>query len=247
MQDPLALDPIAAYDFRKGQGDTIASLAPDEDDSLTLTLGDAIDREARPPRQGILGPVAPPGQGGARWSQEGLVIEGGRVAAKTYGPAAWLTETLVDAGALSMEFVGSPRDTEQNGPARMVSLSVDPYNRNLTLGQEADRYVLRLRTTDTDANGTPNIETPPGTVRPELQHVMATYDGGVARVYVDGELAVEEDRDGSLESWNGDYPLVIANEADLERQWRGTVALASIYDRAFTNDEVTGRADAWLA
>jgi len=233
---------LAAYRFVGGAGgfvqDVVGALAGDA--TLDLSLGDALDRQ---PKEGILGPIVPPGGAGpAEWTEDGLRVYGPRVAAATAGPATRLLQALMATNELTLEVVCTPANDEQSGPARIVSLSADPYNRDFTFGQEKDRYVLRLRTTATDANGTPNIETPPGAVRPERQHIAATSTAGKVILYVDGEQVATADRPGDFSTWDQAFPLQFANEATLDRQWGGTLTFAAIYGRALSPDEIAARA-----
>ena len=82
-----------------------------------------------------------------------------------------------------------PRDTLQNGPARIVSFSRDPYHRNLTLAQEGRRLILRFRTPATGENGRrPDLKSPGVLDAGRPVTIVAGYDGRVARLHVDGQL-----------------------------------------------------------
>ena len=79
-------------------------------------------------------------------------------------------------------------NAHQNGPARLMSFSADQFNRNFDLGQEDARLVFRVRTTITGPNGMhPHVETSPILVAQRPILVVATFDGAVSRVYVDGQ------------------------------------------------------------
>ncbi len=79
-------------------------------------------------------------------------------------------------------------NAHQNGPARLMSFSTDQFNRNFDLGQEDARLVFRVRTTITGPNGMhPHVETSPILVAQRPILVVATFDGAVSRVYVDGQ------------------------------------------------------------
>lgn len=79
---------------------------------------------------------------------------------------------------------------DQIGPAVIVGLAPDQRHRNLELGQEQNRIILRVRT---PVNG---VHADEWIVRSEPVvpvgrpiDVLATYDGTVARVYLDGHLS----------------------------------------------------------
>src|SRR5690606_38983357 len=73
-----------------------------------------------------------------------------------------LIKAVTESGALTIEAWIRPADTSQAGPARIVTLSKDTGARNFTLGQKADAYEVRFRTTTTSANGAPPLSSPGG-------------------------------------------------------------------------------------
>ena len=91
----------------------------------------------------------------------GLAIRGDVVIASA-SPATKIIEASKASGELTIEAWIKPATTLQSGPARIVTLSRDPQQRNFTLGerlwdkQPTDVYDVRLRTTTTDANGRPS-------------------------------------------------------------------------------------------
>ena len=80
-------------------------------------------------------------------------------------------------------------DETQDGPARIVSFSTDPFNRNFDLGQEGRRFVFRVRTPVSGANGQDHrAESTPILRARSPTTIVASYDGRVSRIYVDGRL-----------------------------------------------------------
>lgn len=73
---------------------------------------------------------------------------------KTAQPAAALSRKLQHAGEFSLYLAVSSNDTNQSGPARIMSLSYGTINHNLVIGQEGTDLQLRLRTpiTGSDAS-----------------------------------------------------------------------------------------------
>ena len=160
-------------------------------------------------------------------------------------PATSLNQTIMAAGAVSFEAWLTPATTNQSGPARIVSLSADPANRNLTLshGQwgslPADVINVRLRTSTQDLNGQPDLVSPAGSLTGGRQHVVYTRDNlGTARIYLDGSLAATGTADGDLGNWNPAYPLGLGGEADGTRNWLGDLHLAAVYSRALDPADV---------
>jgi hypothetical protein len=66
---------------------------------------------------------------------------------RTEKPAARLIDTIKQSGSVTLEAWIRPADLKQNGPARIVTLSRNPNERNFTLGQDGDKVEVRLRTT----------------------------------------------------------------------------------------------------
>ncbi len=87
---------------------------------------------------------------------------------------------------ITVEAWVTPANTTQAGPARIVTQSLDGFNRNFTLGQNGAAYQFRLRTTTNGLNGT-TVTLDGGVVQSSQQHVVATRDAaGNAFLYVDG-------------------------------------------------------------
>lgn len=80
-------------------------------------------------------------------------------------------------------------DLAQQGPARIVSFSADPFHRNFDLGQQGRTLVFRVRTAVTGENGERGrTETSPILEAGRVISVVGSYDGSVARIFVDGRL-----------------------------------------------------------
>jgi len=135
-------------------------------------------------------------------------------------------------------------NTAQDGPARMVSYSQDTAVRNFTLGQNAIYYLLRNRSANTGANGTPALEALDPQVDTVLQHVVMTFDAASGRkVYINGQLAIEENTADSLD-WLDNQILVVGNEVTNDRLWQGIFRLVAIHNKSLTSAEVQQNFDA---
>jgi hypothetical protein len=105
-----------------------------------------------------------------------------------------LYQTLVNHSRLTLLVQMQTNNLEQTGPARIVTYSLDPVNRNFTLGQIRDTLTLRLRTPGSGLNGAnPALYTGPVLSLHHPSLVAAVYDGRFSRLYVDGKLASEVD------------------------------------------------------
>ncbi|MDP1562020.1 MAG: DUF1553 domain-containing protein [Pirellulaceae bacterium] len=145
---------------------------------------------------------------------------------------------LKSAQEFSLEVWLTSANSAQQGPARIVTLSLDSGQRNLTLGQHDNSFDVRLRTTKTDSNGLPSTRTEAGTVSSAKTHVVVTFRQGVVKIFVNGRLSVEQNLGGDLSNWSDDYRLAIGDEISGDRTWRGDVHLAALYKRAISADEV---------
>jgi len=154
-------------------------------------------------------------------------------------PAKKIVDTVKQSGELTIEAWVKPQDDRQGGPARIVSLSVDPGHRNFTLGQDGNKYDVRVRTSATGENGIPSTSTPAGTVKAELTHVVFTRDQtGRAQIYLNGNSQVSAQVTGDLAGWSDDFRLSLANELTGDRPWAGELHLVAVYGRALTAEEV---------
>ncbi len=216
----------AIYDFREGTGTTIrdrSGLQPALD--LTLVSG-ALERL--------------PGRG--------IGLRQGSLLA-TAAPATRLSREIQQTQALTVEaWVKPAQVAPAQTPARIVTLSTDINQRNFTLGQSNNQYVMRLRTTTTGLNGTePVVEG--GSVNPnQLTHLVYTRDrAGNAVLYVNGQRQQRGQISGNLSNWNETYRLALGNELtgdgqrpaqEGQRPWLGEYHLVALYNRALSAEEV---------
>ena len=106
--------------------------------------------------------------------------------------AARLFPEAIRRGQLTILAWIRTADTDQRGPARIVTYSRDALQRNFLLGVEGRQVVFRLRTPATGPNGSdPEAYTPPVLEAGRATFVVATYDGNYSRIYVDGRLLAD--------------------------------------------------------
>lgn len=154
-------------------------------------------------------------------------------------PATRLLQAVSRTGEATIEAWVQTADLNQNGPARIVTLSKDTGERNLTLGQEKNTFEVRFRTSGTTGNGSPSLTSRENAVTTDLLHVAYTRNrAGRARLYLNGQLAAEETILGNLSNWNPAYFLAIGNELSNDRPWLGTFHLVAIYNRALSSAEI---------
>ena len=154
-------------------------------------------------------------------------------------PAAKVFNAVRRSGEITIEAWVHPANANQDGPARMVTLSGGSSERNFTLGQEGDKVDVRLRTTKTSGNGIPSLNSPGRSLAPRLTHIVYTRNrGGRARLFLNGKQQAEKRVSGAMANWNGKYRLALANELSSDRPWLGTFHLVAIYSRDLLVGEV---------
>lgn len=184
----------------------------------------------------------------ARWlSGGGLALDRETVIASRT-PATQIIEACRQSDELTIEAWIKPTSLEQVGPARIVSLSTDPYHRNFTLAHETAQpgtdgsrafFVARLRTTGADLNGLPEIRTASGIVEANLMHVAYTrLASGRAQIYVDGVHRASLTVPGVFSGWDDEYQFYLGNEETMDRPWLGEYHLVAIYNRALASREI---------
>ncbi|MBE9159639.1 hypothetical protein IQ265_22795 [Nodosilinea sp. LEGE 06152] len=208
----------ALYDFREGTGNAIrdqSGLQPALD--LTLVNG-AIAR--LPQSQGIA------------LQQPSLLA--------TSGPATRLSQAIQRSQSLTVEaWVKPAQVTYSQLPARIVTLSANTDNRNVTLGQGNNKYVTRLRTTTTRSNGDAKVLEAGQVSLNQLTHLVYTRDrAGVATFYINGQPQQSAAIDGDLSNWDAAFRLALGNELTGDRPWLGEYHLVAIYNRALSGEEV---------
>jgi uncharacterized protein (DUF1800 family) len=204
---------IAFYPFDEGAGEMVNDLSGYQS-PLNLGIG-----------------------GDTAWLTDRNGVALGRKSRLFSEPADKLHQAITGTGEFSFEVWAKPGNLTQGGPARLVTISQDGYKRNVTLGQQGARAEVRLRTTEGTDNGSPYLRME-NTFEEKSQHLVVTYGGGILSLYRDGVLLKAEPREGVLSNWDAAYPLLVGNEANTERDWRGEVYLLAIYNRALSDAEV---------
>ncbi|MEM9800190.1 MAG: LamG domain-containing protein [Planctomycetota bacterium] len=215
---------LALYDFEEAFGDTIFDSGG---------VGAPLNLRVADPSK-------------TTWIPGGLRLDSATIV-ESMGSAGKINDALRSSGELTFELWIEPSSLDQEGPARVMSLSDGAYSRNLTIGQGLwngqpnDTYSARLRTQTTDLNGDPMLIAPSGVARAELQHVVFTFStDGTGSLFVDGSMVASHNPGPNLGSWDAGFKLAFGNEIGTDRAWLGSLHLAAVYDRALSRGEVTG-------
>jgi hypothetical protein len=142
--------------------------------------------ESEPPLDLVL-----PEPGPSTWMPDDRSIAiTGPILIQSEGGAGTICRTIRAAGEFTVEVEVAISDTAQRGPARIVSISASPVQRNFTVGQHLGDIEFRVRTPRTGPNGTRvRCRTSGHPLTPGWHHIVASCGQGVLRIYVDGQEA----------------------------------------------------------
>lgn len=105
---------------------------------------------------------------------------------ETAYPVNYLSKRISKTSEFTISTTVATADTNQSGPARIISISNDNLRRNFTVGQQRTDLNLRLRTPLTGENGVDLILNFPNIfVDTKPHHLIITYSRATIQVYVD--------------------------------------------------------------
>jgi hypothetical protein len=165
---------------------------------------------------------------GAERLNDGILRFGAPGIARTETPPEWLKEATLSNRLVVFLRVRS-LDLSQTGPARIFTVSEDPWHRNITLGQDGDSLVVRLRTPGTDANGQPERVISKVFSDARWVEISLAIMPGRIRVEIDGRVALDDGlHDRPLEYFDATYRLALGNELTTNRPWLGEIKHATV-------------------
>jgi Concanavalin A-like lectin/glucanases superfamily len=212
-------DTIAKYEFETGTGYTAydtSGIDPSAD--LTIT-------------------------GNVTWAGGwGITVGAGGKAQATTSASSKLYSMIQATGEFSIEAWVAPALVAAD-KSFMVSYSGGDTTRNFTLGQTNQDYDFMLRSSNSDLNGMPQLQTPDAAMllQASLQHVVLTYDPVNGRqIYVNGVNAKVPDpqKGGTISNWDSTFALVLGNEVSGDDSWQGLIKFVAIHSRALTSAQI---------
>ncbi len=138
---------------------------------------------------------------------------------------------------LSLEVTARTTSVDQRGPARLVTYSADPYDANVTLGQQGDTLVVRLRRPGSSPVGAPPFLVPG--VFSTAQDIPFRVDVSTTRlsVSVDGRSVLDRELDADpFATWRSDFAVALGNEVTGERPWLGELRTVRLTSDDLTHD-----------
>jgi hypothetical protein len=212
-------DTIAKYEFQTGSG-YVAYDTSGVDPSADLTI-----------------------TGNVTWAGGwGLTFGAGGKAQSTTQGSSKLYNLIQATGEFSVEAWVAPALVAAKN-SYMVSYSGSDTTRNFTLAQTNQDYDFMLRSSNSDLNGMPQLQTPDSTMalQASLQHVVLTYDPVNGRqIYVNGvnQNIADPQKGGTISNWDSTFALVLGNEVSGDDSWQGLIKFVAVHSRAMTPAQV---------
>lgn len=211
-----APQPLVLYEFKENSGSTIRDVSNN---------AERIDLNINKPSA-------------VRWTQGGLKVVQ-PVIIRSSKPARQLASTCRDSGELTIDMTVTPANVQQDGPARILTMSSGTLSRNFTVGQgqwrhrPKDVFDIRLRTSETNTNGEPSLVSSRGAVTTAKTHLFYTRQSdGTTQLFVNGNKVATGRVLGDLKGWYAGFSLLLANEASGNRPWLGTYHRVAVYCEA---------------
>ena len=172
----------------------------------------------------------------------GITVGAGGKAQATTSASSKLYNLIQATGEFSIEAWVAPALVAAD-KSYMVSYSGGDTTRNFTLGQTNQDYDFIMRSSNSDLNGMPQLQTPDAAMllQASLQHVVLTYDPVNGRqIYVNGVNAGVPDaqKGGTISNWDSTFALVLGNEVSGDDSWQGLIKFVAIHSRALTSAQV---------
>jgi len=105
---------------------------------------------------------------------------------RSHTPTTNLFRRLADTSQFTLSLMVTTTNLDQTGPARIVTLSANPFYRNFMVGQDGSDLIIRLRTPATGENGTkPELAIPNIFTDTQPHHLVILYNGATLDAYID--------------------------------------------------------------
>jgi hypothetical protein len=173
-----------------------------------------------PPRQDVK-------NGAVRTDDHALQFRSAGIAHTAHVPT-WLA-TAIESSAFHVSLEVRALREEQLGPARIFTLSLDPYLRNLTVGQERSDLIVRMRNPSTSINGMPSYVIKNLFGSPGWHQIDVSITPTSISIQVDSDVVRTVCLpDSSLSEWSPHYRLALGNELTGNRAWLGDIRKAVV-------------------
>ncbi|UCH14225.1 MAG: fibronectin type III domain-containing protein [Bacteroidales bacterium] len=162
-------------------------------------------------------------------------------------PATKVVNACKITNEITLEAWIKPSMFSSFNPANILSISNNSDDIGTTLAQEhisdmnkVFKYLIRLKTEATATNGEPILYSGDELSYLSLHHLVYVKNSdGIERLYINGKETASGIRPEGLENWDNSYYLTLGNDPDLNSPWNGTFYTVAIYNKAFTEGQIT--------
>lgn len=223
-EPPAAPDPATASDLSNQAGPPLLAL---DLTGATSTVVRGVGLDGAPV---LLDVTASSDARAGEPPADGMTFDGGTVAVRSQQPVTGLIDAVDESEAFTITMVFTPETLDQEGPARLLTISegTQPADMNLQLGLQHGWLSLRIRSACDIWNWMALSPLPQGEVR-----LAVTYDNGMVDAYINGRHTGHAELDGAdIGSWEPARRLVVGNEVTLNRGFVGIIRCLAIRDVA---------------
>ncbi len=160
---------------------------------------------------------------------DGLRLNGPSLIRTTLG-ANSLNKAVRSAQSMTVEMWIDPANLASSEQTLLQLAPSSPGNQNLSLSQSSTSLRTALRTSMTNALGTPAQVANAAIADGLHQVVYVRRPSGGVEVYVDGTMIWSDNRAGSLAAWGAGYALALGNNIARTSPWTGDLFLMAVYD-----------------
>ena len=173
----------------------------------------------------------------------------GRGILRSPGRPDWLREAI-DTNTVRIDLEVAPAPAQQQGPARILTVSKDHYLRNLTIAHDGYDVHIRLRRDADTPNGVAPFIIPDVFREPGARTIRTTVQPGQIRAWIDGQLQLDAPLpETPMSFWDPTFSLALGNEFTWRRPWTGRISRAELHLPSQTIDLLSGsevkRPSAW--
>lgn len=159
-------------------------------------------------------------------SAEGYKFKGPGIAYSNM-PPEWV-KTAIDSSPLEIDLEIRAARKRQFGPARIFTLSENPYLRNLTIAQEGEDLVVRMRNPETDLNGIPPYVVKGIFSSSAWHRIKLSIARSTLTIHADESTLYINLPEKPLSHWDLTCKLALGNELTFDRPWLGSIRRATV-------------------
>ncbi len=215
---------IALWEFKEGSGSPTAFDTSGVSPTIDLSVS---------------GDVSWVGGYGLQFNNQTQAFNGRAQA--TFQASQKLLNNIRTRGEYSIEAWVIPANVVQQNK-NIISYSGNVNERNFTIAQNEYHYQFYNRTTTSDSNGMPVLESAAEDLQASQQHIIMSYDPvNGRRMYINGALMPDVDNNdvgGLLTDWDPNHAFILANELGTSNGWQGTIRMVAIHNRVLTDDQI---------